>query len=89
MSANLLSPLLRSSQFQLVMTGKEFDKGSSPPGKHQRENSPEPAPLQGLLEGELERGASPSHIKSLPLPLNKGKGTKGIGLLIKILNSKC
>jgi len=33
------------------------------------------------MKGSL-RGAKPLFIKNLPLPLDKGKGIKGIGLII-------
>jgi len=34
---------------------------------------------------EFKRGESPSFYKQIPLPLSKGKGTQGIGLLTLIV----
>jgi len=43
-------------------------------GKERRSQS-----VTASKEGELKRGLSPLLWKNLPLPLDKGKGIKGIG----------
>jgi len=37
------------------------------------------------IKKEFKRGESPSFYKQIPLPLSKGKGIQGIGLLILIV----